>query len=391
MRIIVVLAAFVILIGAEVLRVYYIMPFPGSQQEETVSLAYFLNSYIIYFRVAGWLLLIYALFISWAHLTVSLKAIIAIIFAFYLFIAILFNYYFSADHIFYQPKHKKFLKASESTIGQHQLILGLFINGEAKAYPLELIGYHHQVRDTVGGKPVMITYCTVCRTGRAYSPIVDGKPATFRLVGMDQFNAMFEDEGTKSWWRQVNGEAIAGPSKGKKLEEISSEQMTLRAWLEQHMNSKIMQPDTLYQPGYDDLKEFDEGKVESDLEKRDSSSWNNKSWVIGIQLGKQARAYDWNELRREHVINDTLNHQNIIIAIENDSISFHTWKRDTLVFSWDRAKQKLIDRNTKSIWTWNGECIEGTLKGSRLPHVQSYQEFWHSWRTFRPHTTRYSK
>jgi hypothetical protein len=391
MRILLVIVALMILIGAEVLRVYYIMPFPGSQQHDAVSLAYFLNDYIIYFRIAGLLLFACAMFISWAYLSISVKVIIAIISAFYLFIAILFNYYFVADHIFYQPKNKKFASASESTIDQHQLVLGLHINGEAKAYPLEIIGYHHQVRDTVGGQPVMITYCTVCRTGRVYSPLVDGKSETFRLVGMDQFNAMFEDSSTKSWWRQVNGEAIAGPSKGKVLKEIPSEQMTLRAWLQQHMDSKIMQPDTLYQLGYNDLKEFDEGTLESGLEKRDSLSWKEKSWIVGIQLGKYARAYDWNELTKERVINDTLNHEHILIALENDSTSFHTWRRDTLVFSWDQSKQKLIDNNTNSIWDWNGECVEGTLKGSKLPSVQSYQEFWHSWKTFRPRTSRYSK
>jgi hypothetical protein len=390
-RTLLVTAALVILIGAEILRVYYVMPFPGSQESEAVSIAYFFYDYIIYFRIAGWLLLIYGLVRSWSHISISAKVIVTIIFAFYLFIAVLFNYYFVADHIFYQPKNKKFLTAAKSTIDERQLVLGVFINGEAKAYPLEIIGYHHQVQDTVGGEPVMVTYCTVCRTGRVYSPIIDGKPERFRLVGMDQFNAMFEDASTRSWWRQVNGEAVAGPQKGKKLVEIAAEQMSLRAWLQQHMDSKIMQPDTLYQLGYDDLKEFDEGTLESGLEKRDSLSWKDKSWIVGIELGKKARAYDWNELSKERVINDTLNHQNLLIALENDSVSFHTWKRDTLVFSWDQSKQKLIDNNTNSIWGWNGECVEGALKGSKLPHVQSYQEFWHSWKTFKPQTTRYSK
>jgi hypothetical protein len=212
--------AFIILIGAEVFRVYYIMPFPGSQENDAISLAYFLHNYIVYFRIAGWLLLIYSLIINWERISVSVKAIVTIVFAFYLFIAILFNYYFVSDHIFYQPKTKRFATASESIIDQRQLVLGLYINGEAKAYPIEIIGYHHQVRDTVGGEPVMITYCTVCRTGRAFSPIVDGKAETFRLAGMDQFNAMFEDASTESWWRQVNGIAVAGPNKGKQLREI---------------------------------------------------------------------------------------------------------------------------------------------------------------------------
>jgi hypothetical protein len=63
----------------------------------------------------------------------------------------------------------------------------------------------------------MITYCTVCRTGRVFEPVVNGKFEKFRLVGMDHFNAMFEDVTTKSWWRQVTGEAITGKLKGQQL------------------------------------------------------------------------------------------------------------------------------------------------------------------------------
>jgi hypothetical protein len=389
MRILLLLVAFLILIGGEVLKVYYIMPFPGSQHDEVVSVAYFIHNYIIFIRIVGWLLLIYALYVNWERIGVSGKIIIGIIFACYLFVFVLFNYYFVADHIFYQPKNKKFASAAESKVDQRQLVLGLYINGEAKAYPIEIIGYHHQVRDTVGGEPVMVTYCTVCRTGRVYSPIVDGKTETFRLVGMDHFNAMFEDENTKSWWRQVNGEAIAGSQKGKSLTEIPAAQMSLRSWLLQHMDSKILQPDTLYQKGYDDLKLFDEGTVPSGLEGRDSLSWKEKSWVVGVQLDNQARAYDWNNLVNKRVVNDTLNHQAILIALENDSVSFHSFKRDSLIFKWDVAQQKLLDENTQSTWSFSGECVGGQLKGSRLPAIQSYQEFWHSWRTFRPQTTKF--
>lgn len=98
------------------------------------------------------------------------------------------------------------------------LVITVERKGDARAYPIELIGYHHQVLDTIDGEPVMVTYCTVCRTGRAFSPLVNGEPETFRLVGMDHYNAMFKDgTRTKSWWRQATGECIAGPLKGQLL------------------------------------------------------------------------------------------------------------------------------------------------------------------------------
>ncbi len=89
-----------------------------------------------------------------------------------LLIFFFFNFRFEADKMFYQPEHKYFAFADKSSIDTNKLVIGVAIKGEAKAYPIQIIGYHHQVRDTIGGEPVMITYCTVCRTGRAYKPFV---------------------------------------------------------------------------------------------------------------------------------------------------------------------------------------------------------------------------
>src|SRR3954470_15631878 len=129
MRILLLVLAFVILISAEVFKVYYIMPFPGSQQDEIISVAYFLNQYILYIRIIGWLLLLYALFINWQYISLSGKVVVGIVFAFYLFIAIHFNFYFVADHIFYQTRNKRFASGADNKIKPGQLVLGVFING----------------------------------------------------------------------------------------------------------------------------------------------------------------------------------------------------------------------------------------------------------------------
>ena len=296
--------------------------------------------------------------------------------------------------MFYQPENKILVTADYNKVPNRALVLGVYINDEAKAYPIEIIGYHHQVRDTVGGEPIMVTYCTVCRTGRVYRPMIDGQPENFRLVGMDHFNAMFEDSRTKSWWRQVSGEAITGPLKGKQLEELPSEQMTLQAWLTRHPDSYILQPDSLFKKEYDGLEKYDEGKMEGRLERRDSLSWNDKSWVIGISHGLFARAYDWNDLQNRRVINDDIEQFPLLIALENDSASFHVWSRivagDTLEFSFSENYETLIDLNSGSVWDWSGRCTEGIWKGKTLTTVQSYQEYWHSWKTFHPNTDRYS-
>ncbi len=168
-----------------------------------------------------------------------------------------------------------------NTVDSNKLVIGIDIHGEARAYPIQIIGYHHQVKDTVGNTPVMITYCTVCRTGRVYSPVVNGKPEKFRLVGMDHFNAMFEDETTKSWWQQATGVAIAGSLKGSHLEEIPSHQASLASWIRLHPNSTILQPDSNYKEDYHDLANFDKGTIRGHLEKRDSGILENE--ILGYR------------------------------------------------------------------------------------------------------------
>lgn len=378
-----------ILLGAEILRVYFIMPFPGSQHDETIRVAYFLHTNINLLRIIGFVLIAYPVISFFRSGSLTSKIIVSIALVVYLAAFYFFNFRFLADKMFYQPTIKVFAKASTSKIPSTNLVIGVSLNGASKAYPIEIIGYHHQVRDTVGKTPVMVTYCTVCRTGRVFSPMVEGKAENFRLVGMDHFNAMFEDTATKSWWRQVTGEAIAGPMKGSKLQEIAAEQMRLDAWISLHPDTEIMQPDTTFNKQYEGMKSYDEGKSKGDLTRADSLSWKDKSWVVGVQSGMDARAYDWNELEQVKVIQDTLAGIPLLVTLEADSASFHVFKRDTLSFTFDPATYILRDAQTQSSWNLQGYCTEGKLQGKQLPVVQSYQEFWHSWRTFRPQTTAY--
>ena len=392
MRIALFLVGILILIVAEVARVYYIMPFPGSQVDEVIDMAYFIDGNIWIVRIIGFALIAYPAFTLLGEPNRSIKFTGHALLIFWVLVVYMFNFRFLADKMFYQPSQKIFAPISENKISTKKIIIGVAVNGQAKAFPIEVIGYHHQVRDTIGGEPLMITYCTVCRTGRVFSPIVNNKLENFRLVGMDHYNAMFEDETTKSWWRQVNGEAIAGPLIGTTLTEVPSEQMSLQAWMDRYPNTLVMQPDPAFKDRYESLEKYDEGKMEGRLEGRDSLSWKDKSWVVGVPMGLFAKAYDWNQLVKDRVINDQIKGLPLMLALESDSVSFHSWVpvvgKDTLRFSYSDSLKILVDQN-HSRWNWKGECVEGTRKGTKLETVQSYQEFWHSWKTFHPNTEVY--
>lgn len=397
-----------ILFATEVLRIYFIMPFPGSQHSNSIDLAYFIDHNRLWLRIAGWVLVGYALLIhpskrhnpyaprrrksNWPAIGLAIfAALYAVIFYF-------FNYQFEADKMFEQPHVLTFADSTNHDLDEHRLIIGVVVNNEARAYPIQLIGYHHQVRDTLGKTPIIVTYCTVCRTGRVYSPLVRGRMETFRLVGMDHFNAMFEDERTKSWWQQATGVAVAGPLKGQQLAEIPSAQYTLGEWLRLHPASKVMQPDPSDTSHYAKLQHYDDGTIEGSLEHRDSLSWKPKSWVIGVVAGHEARAYDWNYLMAHSFIQDSMGTLPVLVYLNrNDSRNFHVWSRlvDGKSLSFERTMDKLLPGNladvtTHSVWDEEGRCIFGPLKGQHLQPLQSYQEFWHSWRHFHPTTSKYN-
>lgn len=384
------------LIALEIAKVYFIMPFPGSQRSNSISFAYFLHTNIWWLRILGILLIVnsFTYFITKGR--IWQKILLVMVVLFYGFIYYMFNFRFLADKIFHQPKQTVFLSAASDTTNRDRLVIGVVIDSQAKAYPIEIIGYHHQVQDSIHNQPFIVTYCTVCRTGRVYSPFVNGQREYFRLVGMDHFNAMFEDASTKSWWQQATGIAIAGKLKGQELPEIPSVQMRLGDWIAMYPNSSVLQPDTNYRKRYDSLRGYDEGTIRGKLEQRDTLSWQFKSWVVGVSINGQARAYDWNGLVKTKATSDSLAGTPLLLTVEPGGRTFHVLNRtvngQTLQFQLKKVmtEDQLEDLQTHSTWKLDGTCIAGALQGRSLQRVQSYQEFWHSWKTFHPNTSRFN-
>ncbi len=380
------------LIIFECLRVYLIMPLPGSQQFDSIELAYFLGSNKWMIRLIGYLIAFIPMILIIRNGIKKEKIIIGVLTVVYLIVFYVFTFQMEADKMFYQPTKVVSTSLSKNKIPNNKLVIGVIIDNIARAYPIQLIGYHHQVVDTINGQRIMVTYCTVCRTGRVFSPIVNGKQETFRLVGMDHFNAMFEDATTKSWWRQSNGECIAGPLKGHQLQEIKSEQLVLSAWVRKQPNTQVLQPDAQFKEQFEKMDTYDKGMSKGALTKRDTASWKSKSWVIGIQDGVNAKTYDWNQLIKQRIIQDSLPNNPIVIFLENDTASFHTYSRNinnaTLTFF--KKQDSIWDVNTGSKWNYDGMCIDGKLKGKTLANINSYQEFLHSWEFFHPKSIRYN-
>lgn len=353
------------------------MPLPGSQELNHLDWAYFLHTYRWYFRIffGLWILTgsFYAFKIrrKWLPL-LALIPVVAIVY--------LVNFKMQADKMFKEPKRLIMASFADNKVESNAQVVGIEINGDAKAYPIKFLAYHHIVYDTVGGESIIITYCSVCHSGR----IFNNNGEKFRLVGMDHFNAMFEDRKTGSWWRQATGECIAGKRKGEKWSERTAIQITVQEWFNLYPQGKVMQIDPSSIKKYDLTGKFEQGKETGSLERTDSLSWQEKSLVIGVTLGSVSKAYDWRELLEKKIINDTLAKQKIVVLVYPDKKTFAAYINFTET-NFEIKGDTLIAGN--AVFDLYGRSL--VKNEPSLQRLYSYQEFWHSWRFFHPTTLKY--
>ncbi len=123
-----------------------------------------------------------------------------------------------------------------------ELILGADIGGRAIGYPVRILGRHELANDTVDGRPVALAYCTLCRTALLFDRRVDGRTLTFQTSGLLlESNKVMVDRETGSLWRQLTGEAFAGPLTGRQLELLSVETTTWAQWWAAHPDGWMLE------------------------------------------------------------------------------------------------------------------------------------------------------
>jgi len=373
-----------VLILPALVQAYLLMPFPGSQDLEAIKVTYFLEKIILPSRIIGLLLLIVPV---WAYITkgtvkqrIWLGVIVLVSAGLYYFTDVEYR----AEEMFKEPEKVQFAGQKDNQVPDSLLVMTVINGGVAKAYPVQYVGYHHKIQDKVGDKPVLVTYCTMCRTGLVFSPIVDGKLQTFRLVGARHYNAVIEDSETKSWWYQATGDAVVGEQAGKHLDIIPSEQITLKSFFEKYPDGLVFQPDKTFKEEYDVLKTYDR------RERKDVDSLTNpnkvwdKSWVVGVSIDGKNKAYIWKNLVKITTLNDKVGNTPLVIAIEPDNHSYHVFTRtvDDKILNFVPDAAGIRDKETHSLWNWQGECVEGELKGKTLTKIYARQEYIRAWKQF---------
>ena len=111
------------------------------------------------------------------------------------------------------PKHVSADQAS--FLRDSDRVIGIEINGEARAYSIGILNWHEIVNDRIGNQSVAITYCPLCGTGVAFDATIDGEVTEFGVSGLlYNSDVLLYDRNSESLWSQIKRQALAGDRVG---------------------------------------------------------------------------------------------------------------------------------------------------------------------------------
>ncbi|WP_240137725.1 DUF3179 domain-containing (seleno)protein [Salinigranum salinum] len=166
----------------------------------------------------------------------------------------------------------RYATAGNDALSPETTVVGVGTDTHARAYPITVLTRHEIVNDTIGGTPLAVTYCPLCRSGLVFERVVDGVRTTFAVSGLlwspssdgsldgstvafgaervggergaveaDE-NLVMYDEATRSYWSQLLGRAICGPLAGTDLRVLPSTVTTWEQWRAENPDGRVLLP-----------------------------------------------------------------------------------------------------------------------------------------------------
>ena len=148
----------------------------------------------------------------------------------------------------------KVVSASEAKfMGDRNVVFGIVVNGEARAYPKRILAWHEMALDTLGGVPLAVVYCTLCGTVIPYEASSDGRTFTFGTSGLlYRSNKLMFDFETKSLWSTIEGRPVVGPLEKTSI-ALRYRPVVTTSWAEwraAHPSTTVLSLDTGHQRDY---------------------------------------------------------------------------------------------------------------------------------------------
>lgn len=269
-----------------------------------------------------------------------------------------------------------------------EIIIGVTINEDARAYPIRLLSNHEIVNDTIGGQPVAVTWCPLCFTAIVFDRVVEEQELTFGVSGYLYYNNLvMYDHRTNTLWSQAVAEAIRGAYNGKQLEVLPSQMTSWGEWKAAYPETLILSAERLGTRAEDVIDPYSGYYTSGSA---GVTGWANpndlmpaKELVVGLAIGEEARAYPLALVREEGLIQDELGGIPLLLVYDPGLGSVAVYRRETgqgaLNFV-PVGEGWMKDEETNTIWdVRDGRAAKGAMAGDKLSRLAAPLVYWFAW------------
>jgi hypothetical protein len=271
-------------------------------------------------------------------------------------------------------------------------VFGVFLNGEARAYPHRILDWHEMCNDLVGGAPVSLSYCTLCGAGILYDGRVGEETYTFGSSGMlYRSNKLMYDRQTESLWNQLTGEPVSGQlaDSGIRLRVLPLVVTTWEEWLKRHPDTLVLDIDT----GFN--RDYSRGPYEDYFKSKDTMFpvWLTrddlpaKEVVFALVVNGRPKAYSLETLKKEGITHDRLGGKDLVLVTNKDSGAVRAYASSGKRFKAGSTDTQLIEEGSGVVWKLGEEALQA--EGQRLERQPGHMAFWFGWFAFYPTTEVY--
>jgi hypothetical protein len=293
--------------------------------------------------------------------------------------------------------HPRVLAGGEAAyLRDSNVVFGVVVNGEARAYPKRVLAWHELARDRVGGREITVVYCTLCGTVIPYDSVAGGVRRVLGTSGLlYRSNKLMFDEETNSLWSTVEGKPVVGPlvNRGLSLTPLPVVTTTWGEWRRRHPRTTVLSEDTGHDRDYSEGAAYRSYFAHDDLMfgvPRPDTRLRNKDEVVAMLLTGRTGAVRpvaiaADLLRRNRVYQRQFGEHAIVVLTSRDGAN-RVYEAGTVRFTRLVAEDRVRDADGGE-WRVDEDVLVREVPSRRtLGRVAARRAFWFGWHAQFPET-----
>jgi len=277
------------------------------------------------------------------------------------------------------------ISADQATyLRDDDLVFGVEINGDIRAYPLRIMGWHEMFNEVIGGVPVALAYCTLCGAGILFETTVEGRDEPF-IMSTSGFlyrsNKLMYDRQTESMWNQFTGKPVSGALRGSGI-ELKQRPVTIEpwgAWKTRNPGTKVLSVSTGYDRDYGSGVVYKSYFASPDLMFPtivNQTRLQQKDYVFGVRQFGAAKAWSLAAFEGGKVLNDQIAARPLVLIGDAAGRTVRAYERGDIEFKEGPDATTLIGGGQ----TWRvTEAGLVPVTGATLPRVAGHIAYWFAW------------